>query len=180
MHFKEYFCTAFFVVVSKILGTAHKHILLPASWLWNRDHYAGEKCIQSKNANNKNGYFTDYFVWRGNGGFCSTIPWDVLKTDLSVIISFPTNHFMSMVRYLRLSCQYKVFLQIKQEPTKLKSSLMNLNFERNKHTKVPKDKDRRMGNVVAKRNNSQVILMPWVGEKAAHAKRFWDCGRSRS
>ena len=37
---------------------------------------------------------------------------------------------------------------------------MNLNFERNKHTKVPKDKDRRMGNVVAKRNNSQVILMP--------------------
>ena len=105
--------------------------------------------------------------------------WIVWTKD-QVFWHFPTNHFMSMVRYLRLSCQYKVFLQIKQEPTQLKSSLMNLNFERNKHTKVPKDKDRRMGNVVAKRNNSQVILMPWVGEKAAHAKRFWDCGRSRS
>ena len=105
--------------------------------------------------------------------------WIVWTKD-QLFLHFPTNHFMSMVRYLRLSCQYillyKVFLQIKQEPTNLKSSLMNLNFERNKHTKVPKDKDRRMGNVVAKRNNSQVILMPWVGGKSSSCKevlRLW-------
>ena len=105
--------------------------------------------------------------------------WIVWTKD-QLFLHFSTNHFMSMVRYLRLSCQYillyKVFLQIKQEPTNLKSSLMNLNFERNKHTKVPKDKDRRMGNVMAKRNNSQVILMPWVGGESSSCKevlRLW-------